>query len=44
MDARELKIAMEQAKCLEKENVGLDTKFLSQANNSRESIKTIECL
>jgi hypothetical protein len=39
MDAHELKIAMEQAKCLEKENVDLTLDFAP-----KESIKTIECL
>ncbi len=44
MDVHELKIAMEWAKRLEKENVDLDTKLHSQADDLKEFIKTLERL
>jgi hypothetical protein len=44
MDARKLIIAMKQAKHLEKENVDLNTRLRSQANDLRESTETIEHL
>ncbi len=44
MDARKLIIAMKQAKHLEKENVDLNTRLLSQVDDLKESIETIEHL
>jgi hypothetical protein len=42
MDVHELRIAMEWTKRLERENVDLDTKLHSQANDLREFIKTLK--
>jgi hypothetical protein len=44
MDACELRIAIERTKHLEKENDNLDTRLCSQANDLRESTKTIKHL
>jgi hypothetical protein len=44
MDAHELHIATKVTKHLEKENVNLDTKLCSQAEDLRKSIETIERL
>jgi hypothetical protein len=44
MDAHELHIATKPAKHLEKENVNLNTKLCSQAEDLRKSTETIEHL
>jgi hypothetical protein len=43
-DACKLKIATKQIKCLEKENVNLNTRLHSQVDDLKEYIETIECL
>lgn len=44
MDANELKFIIEPTKCFGKDNADLDTKLCSQANDLKESTKTIVCL